>query len=48
VLTGASLADVLPTLGAAAGTSVLFLAAGLWGLHRLDDAVRRRGTLDLM
>jgi ABC-2 type transport system permease protein len=48
VLTGASLTDVLPTLGAAAGTSVLFLAAGLWGLHRLDDAVRRRGTLDLM
>jgi ABC-2 type transport system permease protein len=47
-LTGASLSDVLPTLGAAAGTSLLFLLAGLWGLHRLDDAVRRRGTLDLM
>jgi ABC-2 type transport system permease protein len=47
-LTGASLSDVLPALAAAAGTSVLFLLAGLWGLHRLDDVVRRRGTLDLM
>ncbi len=47
-LTGASMSDVAATLGMAAGTSVLFLAAGLWGLHRLDDAVRRRGTLDLM
>lgn len=47
-LTGASLSDVADELGAAAGTSVLFLLAGLWGLHRLDDVVRRRGTLDLM
>ncbi len=47
-LTGASLSDVADQLGAAAGTSVLFLLAGLWGLHRLDDVVRRRGTLDLM
>lgn len=47
-LSGASLSDVIPQLAATAATSVLFLAAGLWGLHRLDDAVRRRGTLDLM
>jgi ABC-2 type transport system permease protein len=47
-LTGASLGDVAGELGAAALTSALFLLAGLWGLHRLDDAVRRRGTLDLM
>lgn len=47
-LTGASFGDVAPTLAAAAGTSVLFLLAGLWSLRRLDDAVRRRGTLDLM
>ncbi|MGI8700017.1 MAG: ABC transporter permease [Nocardioidaceae bacterium] len=47
-LDGASLSDVGETLGAAALSSVAFLAAGLWGLHRLDDAVRRRGTLDLM
>jgi ABC-2 type transport system permease protein len=47
-LTGGSFSDVAPALGAAAGTSALFLLAGLWGLHRLDDVVRRRGTLDLM
>ncbi len=47
-LTGGSFADVWPALAATAGTSVLFLLAGLWSLHRLDDVVRRRGTLDLM
>ena len=47
-LTGGSFADVWPALVATAGTSVLFLLAGLWSLHRLDDVVRRRGTLDLM
>lgn len=47
-LTGATLPEVAGTLGAAAGTSVLFLAAGLWSLRHLDDAVRRRATLDLM
>ncbi len=47
-LSGGSFSDVGSALGAAAVTSVLFLLAGLWGLHRLDDVVRRRGTLDLM
>lgn len=47
-LTGGSFSDVGTALAAVAGTSVLFLLAGLWGLHRLDDVVRRRGTLDLM
>lgn len=47
-LSGASLGDVAATLAATAGTSALFLFAGLWSLRRLDDAVRRRGTLDLM
>lgn len=47
-LRGAGLTDVVGALGATAATSALFLAAGLWGLHRLDDAVRRRGTLDLL
>jgi ABC-2 type transport system permease protein len=46
-LTGASLSDVAAPLGAAAATSAVFLVAGVWGLHRLDDVVRRRGTLDL-
>ena len=47
-LSGASLSDVSRSLARPPPTSVLFLAAGLWGLHRLDDVVRRRGTLDLM
>ncbi|MGI8577514.1 MAG: ABC transporter permease [Nocardioidaceae bacterium] len=47
-LSGASLAEVWPALAASAATSLLFLAAGLWGLHHLDDVVRRRATLDLL
>jgi ABC-2 type transport system permease protein len=47
-LSGDSLGDILPQLGAAAATSALFLLLGLWSLHRLDDVVRRLGTLDLM
>ncbi len=47
-LSGASLSDEGASLVAVLGTSVGFLAVGLWGLHRLDVVVRRHGTLDLM
>lgn len=46
-LSGASLSQVWPALAGSVWTSALFLLAGLWGLHRLDDVVRRRATLDL-
>ncbi len=48
LLSGAGLGDIAGDLIATALTSILFLAAGLWGLHRLDEVVRRRGTLDLL
>lgn len=48
VLSGASLADIAPELGATALTSALFLVAGVLGLRRLDDVVRRRATMDLL
>ena len=47
-LSGASLADVAGQLGATAVTSAGFLLVGVAGLRRLDDVVRRRGTMDLL
>lgn len=48
LLSGAGLGQIAGELLATALTSVVFLVAGLWGLHRLDEVVRRRGTLDLL
>ncbi len=48
VLSGASVGQIWPQLGATALTSLIFLAGGMAGLRRLDDVVRRRGTLDLL
>jgi ABC-2 type transport system permease protein len=48
MLSGASIAQIGPELGATALTSAVFLIAGLAGLHRMDDVVRRRATLDLL
>ncbi|MEP6665536.1 MAG: ABC transporter permease [Nocardioidaceae bacterium] len=48
LLSGASLVQIAPELAATALTSVVFLAAGVVGLHDMDDIVRRRGTLDLL
>jgi ABC-2 type transport system permease protein len=48
VLAGGSLSDVTPALVATAVTSVAFLLVGVVGLNRLDEVVRRRGTLDLL
>jgi ABC-2 type transport system permease protein len=48
VLAGGSLSDVMPALVATAVTSVAFLLVGVVGLNRLDEVVRRRGTLDLL
>lgn len=47
-LAGASFGDVAAPLVATGVTSIAFLIAGLWSLHRLDTVVRRLGTLDLM
>lgn len=48
VLAGGSWADIAPALAATAVTSAGFLVVGLIGMRRLDDVVRRRGTLDLL
>ena len=47
-LAGQSLGDIGGELAAAAGTSAVFLALGLWSLRRMDHVLRRRGTLDLL
>lgn len=47
-LQGGSFGDVAGPLAATGATSVAFLLAGLWSLHRLDNVVRKLGTLDLM
>jgi len=47
-LSGESLSDVWRPLLAMAATSMLFLFAAVWSMSRLDHAVRRSGTLDLL
>lgn len=47
-LDGASLAEIGDDLLAMAITSTLFVVLGVWSLARLDKAVRRSGTLDLL
>lgn len=47
-LSAASFSDVWRPLVATALTSLLYLAAGAWSLSRMDGAVRRRATLELL
>lgn len=47
-LSGASFAGVWRPLLATLGTGLIFLLAGIWSLSRMDSAVRRRATLDLL
>ncbi len=47
-LAGQSLSQIAPALAATALTSAVFLLVGVAGLKRLDEVVRRRGTLDLL
>lgn len=47
-LSGASLGDVGGALIATAASSAVFLAIGVWSLRRMDSALRRRATLDLL
>jgi ABC-2 type transport system permease protein len=47
-LSGGSFSDVASAWAWTVGTSAGFLVLGMWSLHRLDDVVRRLGTLDLM
>lgn len=47
-LSGGSFGTVWQPLLATAATSALFLVAAVWSLRRMDDAVRRRGSLDLL
>ena len=47
-LAGQSLGSIGGELLAVAGSSVVFLLLGVWSLRRMDHAVRRRGTLDLL
>lgn len=47
-LSAASFADVWRPLVATIVTSLLYLAAGAWSLSRMDSAVRRRATLELL
>ncbi len=47
-LSGASFMAVWRPLLATIGTAALFMAAGVWSLRRMDNALRRRGSLDLL
>lgn len=47
-LSAASFSDVWRPLVSTVLTSLLFLAAGVWSLSRMDGAVRRRATLELL
>ncbi len=47
-LSGASLTAVGGALLATTLTSTAFVLAGVWSMRRMDSAVRRRGTLDLL
>jgi ABC-2 type transport system permease protein len=47
-LSGGSFATVWRPLLATLGTAALFMVIGVWSLRRMDDALRRRGSLDLL
>lgn len=47
-LSGASFTQVRGALLATLLTSAVFLAVGVWSLRRMDSALRRRATLDLL
>jgi ABC-2 type transport system permease protein len=47
-LSGASFVEVWRPLLATVGTAGLFMAVGVWSLRRMDDSLRRRGSLDLL
>ncbi len=47
-LSGATFAEVRGSLLAALASSAVFLVVGIWSLRRMDSALRRRATLDLL
>lgn len=47
-LSGGSFSTVWRSLLATVATAAVFLVAGGWSLARMDDAIRRRATLDLL